>query len=287
MRADTRPREAKDGISSPRSGSTDLRVRSMVSLFPPQIAAHRRQSRRHPAEVAVNISDFGFPFPLSIDLGLLQLDFGPKCAVLKRKDREFPHVTFFYAKNRRERCWWPHITTEDGRHEELGRLNYRHGREFERRMFGALIPRAATVMRPTALDVLQDEGWVAIRADLNFLRTLVSTVVVGRFVDLSLLDEPDAVDRLIDAFIECEVELDALGSEVRDTPLARVVDERLEKAHLYRNPFGQSGWYFAPEGAWSFEPLDFVRTIAPEILAPLERVAEVLEVPLNFDSADE
>ncbi len=243
----------------------------------------------------MRLSDFGFPFPCSFDLGLLRLDIGRNCVVLKRADRDYPHVTLFYEKNRKLGCWWLHITEHPRkRREELAQLKEHHGPQAESRLNGFLLPQVAPLLRPICIEELQAEGWDAIVPDLDFVKSFVGSIVLGRTIDLTRVEEPQNVDRFFDDLARCAIALDDIPqcSAGAVIWLVQVTETgEIESGNLIRSPLEASGsdWFFCPMGVLKPDPASMLRALTPQVFEVLSRISVALDVPLNLaaDSEDD
>ncbi len=231
--------------------------------------------------------------PLYFELGLLRVEFSKSCVALKRKDREFPHVSLFYEKKPNCVYWWPHITWAPSgrdRHEELGRLYDSHGIEIEQRLQASFFPRFQAVLRPTSLGDLHDDGWLVIMPSFGLVSGLFQRIIArSRLIVLDELekllqhDEMAVWGPLFDLLVENAVDPISL-KDYRPTSclgLARAKDNRIDEGFLYGWDFGGTINWFMTTGHWmDLSPDEMMRIYMPNFMEVFTRILDVLEIPI-------
>jgi hypothetical protein len=236
-----------------------------------------------------------FPFPCVLDFGLLSLEIGRNCLVLARKDRYFPHVTLFYEpkpSGKGKGHYWPHVTKRDKcgniRHIELARWKPDSAKHVEQQFRSQILPRFQSIVRPTSIEQLADENWILIAPTMAIVEVFVNAMLEGRkfiFERLgSLVGNPGA-GPFWEALFDSMVEPTSLRHAACPDPYVaiRFDDEGniLDRGMLNRFKWGGApSWYLVPMDLECLTPDEMVRTMFPAVFEFMDKVSEVLELPL-------
>jgi hypothetical protein len=163
----------------------------------------------------------------------------------------------------------------------LGNLRPEHGAELTRRLHAVTVPRLQTLLRPVNPAELSETGWVAV---------IPSARLIAEFIDKMLVGSKLLVLEKLGDFFENDERLLELLLEHCVPPIQLATPGcfsafRLDgegQGFLYGYNLGASNlsWFLAPKDLFGMDPSSILCTLMPEAFAKLERIAEVLELPL-------
>lgn len=237
-----------------------------------------------------------FPFPCNLDFSLFRMEISRNCIVLKRRDKQFPHITLYYQPRpdgKHRGCWCPHVTWLSGgrrRHEDLARWRPEEAREATERCRKALVPRFMSVLRPVTVEQLIDESWLLFAPNDAVVQAYVDALLEGRtffFERLENIKEnflEGPIGRALEASIIHPLELvDAEPSAAIAALRIGNDGDKLESGMLHGFRVGERGavsWHLAPMDFLGMTPEEMVHLTMPNLFEVMWKVADVLDLPI-------
>lgn len=237
------------------------------------------------------MNSYSFPFPCVLDLGLLRIELGRNCVVLKRADREYPHVTQHYRPHPEMGRWWLHATwrRRGGGKERFGLAEWDESRacEFQDRFEHILAPRVQCVLRPLSSSELLEQEWRVVVPSVELVEEILQHVVRNRNVICfqaleDLLNGPDGGEIFADLLVrhtETAESVRCPGSY----PAFRISEDEHESGFLYAYELekGKLSWFFVSHDWLEAELTETIQAIAPGLLDIMKRIAEILEIDVE------
>lgn len=237
------------------------------------------------------MDNYPFPFPCVFDLGMLRVEVGRHCVVLKRPDREYPHVTQYYQRHPEKGRWWLHATwrRRGGGKQRFGLAEWDEARacDFQSRVEHALVPRVQSVLRPISSNELQEREWWVFVPSVQLLAEVLQHVVRNRNVICfqaleELLEGPEG-DELIAELLARHTESAHSVRRPGNYPAFRIGEGEPESGFLYAYELdkGEISWFFMPHDWLEADFQEMVHLVAPGLVEVMQRIAEVLEIDIG------